>query len=178
MRRIYESDALYRDDEEPHAPRERDRESKPQAMRSVPSGFLSKLLVPHRLRYWAIDVDVRTPDRTFRQGERVPFTVVLHNRLPIPLTLPVASPVPWIWSIDGFRSASRVGDRVPEEPSGYHFDRGERKEFTRRWSGSFKVGAREWELATPGEHTIRVGLNVSEPVPSGLVADTTIVIDS
>lgn len=178
MRRIYESRALHRDDEETHAPRERDRDTKPQAMRSVPSGLLSKLFVPHRLRYWAIEVDVTTPDRTFRPGERIPFTVSLHNRLPIPLTLPVESPVPWTWAIDGVRSASHVGDHAPQEPSGYHFDRGERKEFTRRWSGSFKVGAREWEPAPAGEHTIRVGLNVAEPVPQGLAAETTVLIES
>lgn len=178
MRRIYESNALHRDDDEPHAPRERDRETKPQAMRSVPSGLLSKLFVPTWLRYRAISIAVETPDRSFAPGERVPFTVTMRNVLPIPITLPVNSPIPWTWSVDDHREASHVPRRtVPDEPKGYHFDRGERKQFTRRWSGSFKVAAREWEPAETGDHTIGVCLNVDDPESKGLYAETTIRIE-
>lgn len=177
MRRIYDSNALHRDDEEAHAPRERRREAKPQAMRSVPSGFLSKFLIPTWLRYRAISIDVSTPDRPFAPGRRVPFTVTMRNHLPIPITLPIESPIPWTWSVDGLREASEIArTTVPEERRGYHFDRGERKEFTRHWSGSFKVGSREWERAEPGEHTIQVGLNVPDPGGEGLAAETTIRI--
>lgn len=177
MRRIYDSNALHRDDEESHAPREREREAKPQAMRTVPSGLLSRLVVPHWLRYRAISIDVATPDRPFSPGERVPFTVTLRNNLPIPVTVPVESPVPWTWSVDGLREGSEVPrTSVPEERRGYHFDRGERKQIPRRWSGSFKVGPREWERAEAGDHTIAVALNVPEPEERGLAAETTIRI--
>lgn len=178
MRRIYESNALHRDDEEAHAPRERERETKPQAMRSVPSGLISKLVVPNWLRYRAISIAVETPDRAFAVGERVPFTVTMRNTLPIPITLPVNSPIPWTWSVDDHREAAHVPRRsVPDEPRGYHFDRGERKQFTRRWSGSFKVSAREWEPAEAGDHTIGVGLNVDDPEAKGLYAETTVRIE-
>jgi hypothetical protein len=178
MRRIYDSNALHRDDDEPHAPRERDRDPKPQAMRSVPSGFLSKLLVPNWLRYRAISIDVETPDRPFAVGDRVPFQVTIRNALPIPITLPIDSPIPWSWSVDGHREASHVPRRsVPDEPKGYHLDRGERKQFTRHWSGSFKIAAHEWEPADPGEHTISVGLSVEDPASKGLYAETTVRIE-
>lgn len=175
MRDVYQTDAVYRDDKEPHAPRERPREATPQAMRSVPSGLLSRWVVPARLRYWAIGVSVSAPDRSFAQGDAVPFEVRLRNRLPIPITLPVESPVPWTWSVDGVRSAERAGGRsLPSERRGYQFDRGESKAFTRRWSGSFRIGAREWERAEPGEHTIRIALAVADPEANGLVAETTV----
>lgn len=178
MRRIYQSSALHRDDDESHTPRERHRETEPQAMRSVPSGLLSKLLVPSWVRYRAISISVETPGRNFAAGERVPFTVRMRNTLPIPITLPVNSPIPWIWSVDDHREASHVPrTSVPDEPKGYHFDRGEHKQFTRHWSGSFKIAAREWEPATAGDHTIGVGLNVDDPESKGLYAEATVRID-
>lgn len=175
MRRIYESRALHRDDEEAHAPAERDRDTRPQAMRSVPSGLLSRLFAPKWLRTRAIAVDVSTPDREFRVGSSVPFTVKLANRLPMPITLPVESPVPWVWSVDDLQEASHVPNhKVPDEPQGFHFDRGERKEFSKRWSGSFQIAPREWEPAEAGEHTIGVALNVADPEAAGLTAETTV----
>lgn len=177
MRRIYESSALHRDDEEAHAPRERDEETRPQAMRSVPSGFLSRLVVPHWLRYRATSISVSTPDRAFAPTERIPFTVTIRNGLPIPITLTVDSPIPWTWSIDGHPEASHVPRTdVPDEQRGFHLERGERKQFHKRWSGSFKVGAREWEPAEPGEHTISVRLNVEDAAGKGLTDETTIEI--
>lgn len=179
MRRIYESSALHRDDEESHAPRQRDDEAKPQALRSVPSGLLSRLFLPHSLRYRATNVSIETPEGPFTAGQPIPFTVTIKNALPVPVTLPIESPIPWTWSIDGHQSASRVGDAgAPAERRGFRLDRGERKQFTRRWSGSFKVGAREWEPATPGEHTIAVGLNVTDPEGSGVYAETTVRIEA
>ncbi|AGN02362.1 hypothetical protein L593_12095 [Salinarchaeum sp. Harcht-Bsk1] len=178
MRRIYDSSALHRDDAETHAPRERNREARPQAMRSVPSGFLSKLFVPYWLRYRAVSVDVSTPDRTFEQGQRVPFTIRMRNELPIPITLPIESPLPWTWAVDGHPEASHVQrTTVPDERRGYHFDRGEAKEFTRHWSGSFRIARREWEPAAAGEHAISVAVNVANPADVGLEATTTIRID-
>lgn len=176
MRRIYESEALYRDDDEPGAPRERSTDDGPQAMRTVPSGTLSRLLVPHWLRRRAIAVSVDAPSEPFAPGERIPFTVELRNRLPIPITLPVASPVPWTWAVDGEPSAGRNrAARAPEEPKGFAFDRGERKRFERRWSGRFKVGPREWEQAAPGEHTISVAVN-TEGDPGRLTDDVTVLV--
>lgn len=176
MRRIYESSALHRDDEEAHAPREQGRDVRPQALRSVPSGVLSRLFLPHWLRYRAIDVSVTVPDRSFAPGERVPFTVELHNRLPVPVTVPIETPIPWTWSVDGVRSASRIPMEAPETPRGFHFDRGERKRIDRHWSGSIRTGSREWEPAAAGEHTIAVELNVVDARERGLHDETTVTI--
>lgn len=179
MRRIYESSALRRDDDDPHAPRQRDDETKPQALRSVPSGLLSRLFLPHWLRFRATSVAIATPEGPFAVGQPIPFTVTIKNALPVPITLPIESPIPWTWAIDGHRSASRIGDAErPDERRGFRLDRGERKQLTRRWSGSFKIGRREWEPATPGEHTISVGLNVPDPEGSGVYAETTVQIEA
>lgn len=171
MRRIYESAALRRDDEEPFAPREADL--RPAAMRSVPSGPLSRLVVPYWLRYRAISVDVSTPRAEYPVGAGVPFSVTLRNRLPIPVTVPVESPVPWTWHVDGLTQASRVASH-PAGRAGFRFDRGERKRFDRRWSGMVRVAEDEWEPAGPGEYAVGVALAVPDAAARGL-ADETVV---
>lgn len=172
MRRIYESDALRRDDEDPFAPGGADR-VRPRAMRSVPSGFISRLLVPHWLRYRAISVALSTPRSTYPVGSNVPFTVTFHNSLPIPITVPVESPVPWTWTVDGVLEGSHVADH-PRERAGFHFDRGETKRFDRRWSGFVRVATDEWEPAEPGEHVLGASLAVPDAATKGLAAETTV----
>lgn len=173
MWRIYDSGALHRDDDDPFAPGEDGRDARPTAMRSVPSGLLSRLFVPRGLRYRAVSVDVSTPRPSYPVGASVPFTVTLANRLPVPVTVPVESPVPWTWTVDGLAEASRVADH-PAEPAGFRFDRGERKRFDRRWSGLFRVAADAWEPAEPGEYTIGARLAVEDAEARGLVAETTV----
>lgn len=175
MRRIYESRALSRDDEDPFAPGEGDRDVRPRAMRSVPSGLLSRLFVPHWLRYRAIAVDLSTPRTSYPAGANVPFTVTLRNRLPIPVTVPVESPVPWTWSVDGLTEASRVGGH-PTERAGFRFGRGEHKRFDRQWSGLFRVAPDEWEPAEPGEYVLRASLAVPDAAAKGLAAETTVEV--
>ena len=177
MRRIYESDALERDDDEPFTPRERDADPKPQAMRSVPSGYLSKLLVPMRIRHWALSVDVETPASRYTTGDSVPFRVTMKNSLPIPITIPTRSPVLWTWAVNGDRNASRLPITEPDDqPRGFHFDRGERKQFRKRWNGMFKVSHTEWEPATPGKYTITAQVNTDRPAKRGLQGQSTITI--
>jgi len=177
MRRIYESDALYRDDDEPGAPRERQREERPQAFRSVPSGSLSRWLVPDRLRHWGLSLDVATPRAEFRVGEHVPFQVTMKNSLPFPVTVATRSPLLWTWHVDDHREASKLpADGPPEEERGFRFERGERKQFRKRWDGMFKVADAEWERAAPGEYTIGAGLNVEGAAEKGLYSETTVTL--
>lgn len=177
MRRIYESDALRRDDE-PFTPNERrDRRFKPQAMRWVNSTLLSQYLVPHWIRRRAISISVTTPQTEYPVGASVPFRVTMRNSMPFPILIPTDSPLLWTWNVDGIQEASHVPLREePEEPGGIRFDRGMRKQFTKQWSGMFQVTNREWEPATPGEYTIGAGLNVRNPGRKGLYDETTIRI--
>jgi hypothetical protein len=174
MRRIYESSALVRDDDDPHAPSEGDRETSPQAMRSIDGTAWSRRLVPNWLRYRAVSVDVSTPRREFHPDETVPFRVTMENALPIPVTVAVESPVLWTWHVDGLREASHVPADPPDERRGFRFGRSERKVFTRRWRGSFRVAEDEWEPAEPGEYTVGAALNVPDAAGKGLAAETTV----
>jgi len=177
MRRIYDSDAIDRDDDEPFKPRERDRDHEPQSFRYVNASVWSDRLVPHRLRRRAVSVRVSTPDETFDGESDIPFVVTMKNSLPIPLTLKTRSPLVWTWSIDGFRNASRVpGQQPPEEVSRFRFDRGETKEFRKSWSGMFRVSEREWEPAGPGEYTLSVAINTDGAEAADLTDETTIRI--
>jgi len=177
MRRIYESAALRRDDDEPFAPNERDG-ARPRAFRSVPGAALSRLLVPEWLRYRAISLDVSTPRSTYPIGARIPVRVTMRNVLPVPVTIPTRSPVLWTWSIDGVREASRVPPRDPPDEAGaFGFERGERKRFERRWDQLFRVSDAEWEPAGPGTYTVGAGINVEDPAEKGVYAETTVRVE-
>lgn len=175
MRRIYESSAVQRDDDDAFKPNERD-DDEPQAMRTVPSGLLSQVLVPRWLRFRGVSVTVSLPRTEFSRGATVPFTVEIHNRFPFPVTVPTVSPLLWTWHVDGVEQASRVYRGPPENARGFRFGRGERKRFTRRWQQVFKVSETEWERAPPGEYTISAGLNVDDPAARGVYDEHTVRI--
>lgn len=175
MRRIYESDALHRDDDDQFAPNRRRSESTLQAMRSVNSTALSRWLVPDGIRRRAVSVDVSTPRTEFALGATVPFRVTMRNAMPFPITFRTRSPVLWTWDVDGVTEASRVSMRdPPDEPGELRFGRGERKRFERRWEQLFRVSPSEWEGVEPGEYTIGAGLNVDGAREKGLYDEATV----
>lgn len=177
MRRIYESDALKRDDEEPLSPRERERDMEPQSFRTISGSAWSDRLVPHSVRKRAVSVRISSPDQEFEQGADIPFEVTLKNRLPIPITIKTVSPLLWTWEVDGHEGASHVQLRnPPEKTSKLRLDRGQRKRIRRNWSGMFRVSKREWEPAESGEHTIRALINVDDPDGVNLSDETTVHI--
>lgn len=178
MRRIYESGALRRDDDEPFSPREREESVTQQAMRSVDSTGLSRLVVPNWLRHRAISIDVSTPQSTYPTDVAVPFRVTMRNAMPFPITITTESPILWSWEVDGVTEASHVPlHDPPDERRGFRFDRGERKQFRKRWQQRFRVADDEWESADPGTYTIGSGLNVENPAEKGLYDETTVTID-
>lgn len=177
MRRIYESEALHRDDEEQFTPSQRRSETTLQAMRSVNATVLSRRLLPGWLRHRAVSVEVATPSKEFPLGATIPFRVTMANTMPFPVTFRTRSPILWTWEIDGATEAARVSIRdPPDEPGEFRFGRGERKRFEKRWEQLFRVSASEWEPVEPGEYTIGAGLNVDSAVEKGLYDETTVHI--
>lgn len=176
MRRIYDSQALKRDDDA-FTPRERDDAPEPAAMRSVPGESLSRLLVPTWLRYRALTVTVETPESSYPAGTDVPVKVTLRNTFPFPISVRTRTPRLWTWHVDGAAEASRVPESLPDEERVYTFDRGERKQFLRRWTGLFKVSETEWEPADPGEYTLGAYIDVEDADGKGLAAETTVRIE-
>lgn len=177
MRRIYESNALSRDDDDPFSPAERNERARPSAARSIPAERLSRVLVPQRLRCRAIDVSLSTPDDTFARGEPVPFLVEFHNVLPFPVSLKTRSPLLWSWSVDGHREADRTAKAPPDGEGRLVFGRGERKRFHRRWTGLFRVSSAEWEEADRGEYTLSARINVAGPAQAAVTTTATIRIE-
>lgn len=176
MRRIYDSDALRRDSGT-HTPQRRDDSSRVQAVHWVNSTRLSRLVLPKSLRTRAISIDVSTPQDAYPAGRSIPFTVTMKNSLPAPVTIPTASPVLWTWHVDGVAEASHVSLRdPPDESAAFVFDRGERKQFRKRWNQRFRVADDQWEPAEPGSYTIGAELNVSDPRAKGLYGETTVEI--
>lgn len=174
MRRIYESDALSRDEEGAFTPHEGE-EHEPQSFRSVNATAWSDRLLPHALRRRAVGLRVEVPRTEFDHGEPVPFRVTMSNALPVPVSIRTRSPVLWQWKVDGHAEASHVSLRSPpDETATFRFDRGERKQFHKRWSGLFRVSDREWVRADAGEHAIRAEVNVDDPAATGLVDEATV----
>ncbi|MFT4945187.1 MAG: hypothetical protein ACI9K3_001131 [Halovenus sp.] len=178
MRRIYESNAVSRDDDEPFKPREKKRrEHEPQSFRSINSSSWSNRLVPHAIRRRSVSVRVSTPDTEFEQGEPVPFRVYMKNSLPMPLSLKTRSPLLWTWSVDGHREASKLELATPpDEPGQMQFERSEQKRFDKVWDGMVRVSEREWRPVDRGEHTLQVSLNVDDADGANLCDQTTVVI--
>lgn len=178
MRRLYESSAVKRDDDEFTPSDHRDRDIEPRAMRHVPGNWLSRRLVPNALRHWAISVSVDIDRDSYPEGTAIPFVVTMRNRLPIPVEVPTRSPLLWTWAVDGKQDAASIDIRdTPQETRGFRFDRGERKTFRKEWDQQFRVSESRWERATPGEYVISAALNVDEPREKGLYAEKTVRIE-
>lgn len=176
MRRIYESEAIRRDEEDAFSPGEkRDRSTKPLAVRMVPSTWLSRLFVPYWLRYRSVKINVTTPRDEYPVGADVPFVVTMRNVMPFPVTLPTQSPMLWLWDVDGVTEASHVDLRnPPDEERGFVFERGEEKVFRKRWPTTFRISKSAWEPASPGEYRIGARLNVEDAEAKGLYSQTTV----
>lgn len=154
---------------EPFTPDDEDDEYQPQSARSVNSGLLSRWLLPVALRRRAISLSITTPRTEYSVGTRIPFQVQMRNHFPIPITLTTHSPVLWSWTVDGHPEASHVEQYdPPDEPGKLHFERGERKQFSGRWSQHFRVAEREWEPAQPGEYALGAEINVDGADGAGL----------
>lgn len=176
MRRIYESSALHRDDDDPFSPGERGE--KPQAMRSVPSRLLSNLLIPESLRQYAVSVAVRSPKTVYPERTRIPFTITMKNQMPFPIALRTDTPLVWSWDVNGVAEASHVSLREPSDDSGVlQFSRGERIVVTRHWDQTFRVSETKWERAGPGEYTIGAGINRENATECGLYDQVTVTIE-
>lgn len=171
MRRIYDSEALHRDDGDPHSPRERDGSPR---YRSLNWRAASHALLPVRLRRWAIDVEIETARDVYAVDEPVDLRVRFRNRLPFPVVLRTESPVRWHWAVDGHVEGSLEPPSEPDDRAVFEFERSETKTFTRRWPQRFRTGDRTWEPAGPGEYTLTASVNDGT---DGLRASTTVRVD-
>lgn len=172
MRRIYDSEALSRDDDDPFSPAEREKRSR----KAIDWEAASHAFLPIKLRDIAVTVDVETNKDVYAPDERVHWQATFRNRLPVPVRLVTETPELWRWSIDGIPRASRVPDRVPEHRSTINFSRGERKVHERNWIPRIQVAEREWEPLEPGEHTLAVELNVERAAERGLASERTFTV--
>lgn len=181
MRRIYESDALHRDEDDPHSPSELKREEpKPTVTANQNPSFVnwaraSHALLPVGLRNRAIAVTVETDQAVYAPEEPVGIRVRLRNRVPFPISLRTPTRRSWDWSVGGFaRGAHKEFEPAPSEPSLLEFYRSETKTFTRTWHQRFRTGRDRWERADPGTYEVAGFVAVENPERRGLRAATEI----
>jgi hypothetical protein len=173
MRRIYESEALRRDDDDPFSPTEDGPE---REHRTIRWDNFSHALLPLSFRRRAISVSIEADREVYARDQPVGFRVTLRNRLPFPVSIPTTSPVHWTWAVDGVDEASHVVER-PTDGGLLQFRRSERKTFHRSWYQRFRESADEWSPAAPGEYTLSARLVVDSPEAAGLLAETTVRIE-
>lgn len=171
MRRIYDSDALVRDDR-PHTPTDRDGAGR--AM--IDWTAASHALMPVALRDRAIAVQVETDRASYPPGQPVGIRITLRNRLPVPVTLRTSSTVGWRWAVDGHTDASRCEPEISDRRGTLEFARRERKRFVRRWRQSIQQSPTSWDPVPPGTYTIAAWVDVDDPANRGLRGETTVTI--
>lgn len=178
MRRIYESDALRRD-EGPFSPTERSPEDHgPTAARSIPSTWLSDRLLPQAVHRWAIRLSISTSRRRYAAGKTIPFTVTLRNEMPFPVSIPTRSPLLWRWAVDEHTEAATISTvNPPDRPGRLALDRGERIRIRREWDQRIQVSPHEWEAVDPGSYTLGAWLNVDDVEGSRLADEVEISIE-
>lgn len=181
MRRIYESDALHRDEDDPHSPSELEREEpKPTITANQNPSFLnwaraSHALLPVALRNRAIDVAVETDREVYAPDEPVRIRVRFRNRVPFPIALRTPTRRQWDWSVGGFpRGAHEEFEPVPADASLLEFYRSETKTFARTWHQRFRTADDRWEVADPGTYEVAAFVAVETPDRRGLRAATDI----
>ncbi|ELY91166.1 hypothetical protein [Natrinema altunense] len=173
MRRIYDSRALERTNDDPFAPDEDEARDGP---RTIDWAAFSHAFMPTALRHRALAVSVSTDARRYESGDPVDITITFRNRLPFPIRLRTESPNRWLWTVDGLRAASKLPPAVPDRPAAFAFTRGERKTFRRQWPQRIQVADDEWEPVDPGTYTIAVRIARADAADRGLVDSTTIEI--
>lgn len=174
MKRIYESSALERVEDDPFAPSRREEDE--NGRRSIDWDAFSHAFTPVAIRRRAIEVRVTTDRETYDRGDPVGIAVEFHNRLPFPIRLRTDSPRRWTWTVDGTPNASRVPDDVPDRPAAFSFGRGERKRFHREWTQRIRVARDEWEPVDPGTYTIGAMVTCDDAADRGLADRTEIEI--
>ena len=127
--------------------------------------------VPQALVRRGLSVTVRTDRETYAPGDPVELTVVVENRLPLPVSVATPTRRLWGWTVDGELEASDERIFLSESPSKLAFRGGERKVFTRTWDGLFKrVGddgaATRWVEPDPGVHEVGAYLALAGDRPA------------
>ncbi len=112
MRRIYDSRALERSEDDPFVPNAADE----SGSRTVDWAAFSHAFVPTAMRTRAISVTVSTDRDRYAPGDGVEIAVEFRNPLPVPIRLRTDSPNVWRWAVDGHDAASTIPRGVPERP--------------------------------------------------------------
>lgn len=122
-------------------------------------------LVPASLARWALTISVSVERRRLPAGARLPFTVELRNRLPVPVAVPTPTHQLWTWSVGDYREGT-------DEPR-YHTGEGtltlrggEQRRIEQEWNGLFgrtRDGRTRWVDPEPGEYEFAVWVATHPP---------------
>lgn len=130
-------------------------------------------LVPQAVARRGLAVDVETDGTTFDADEPIALTVVIRNRLPVPVSLAIEGKRLWGWSVDGNLAAS--DEPLYESAARRRLDlRGfETRRVRRVWNGRIKRrgSPTRWERVDPGDHEIAAFV----PAAGGTVVGSTTV---
>ncbi|MDB2224715.1 hypothetical protein DJ83_09675 [Halorubrum ezzemoulense] len=123
-------------------------------------------VVPRAVARRALEVSVSTDAAEYAPDEPISITVIIRNRLPVPIEVPTTTRRSWGWAVDGVLEATDKRRYIRGEESSLSFRAGETKRATATWNGRFRRTADDGGLdrsvrADRGDHTISVFV----PVP-------------
>lgn len=130
------------------------------------------MVVPDRLARWAVTLTLTVPDGPYDVGDPVPFTVTIHNRLPVPVSVATPRLRLWAWAVDGQVEATDEATFASDTEGELTLDGRETKRLVREWNGRFERtgagpnGRSEWVLADPGVHELSAFVATEPPCAS------------
>lgn len=147
-------------------------------------GFLSGLwmtfgrIVPRRLRYRFISIDIESEKKTAEPGEEIPIEVMITNHAPITIPVSLRCSTFWGWSIDEFHEGTDT-DLYTSNSKTVGVRGHQTYSLSRTWTGYIEYtddSGRRFEPLSEGEHTLEAWINIPEPNRFGLRVSTTIEI--
>lgn len=137
--------------------------------RNVVTDVLGKF-VPQRVARRGLAVTVDTDRDTYAAGDPVELRIVVHNRLPVPVTVATRGRRLWGWAVDGELEGSDERRPPSDAPGSFAFRANERKVLDPTWNGLLRrEDAGEWVPPTRGVHEISAFVATSPPRPRDAV---------
>lgn len=149
---------------------------------SGPSDVLGRIeaavasVVPRRVRYRWVDVDVTVPETVVRSGQPLPFTVTIANRSPFPVPLKLTCSTVWGWRIDGYQEGR--AQRVYSSPAQRTWLRGyQQYSFERTWHGHVQYPDGTTASLDSGTHELTCWIHVENAKRYGLYETVTLTVE-
>ncbi|MCL9818193.1 hypothetical protein [Natronocalculus amylovorans] len=113
-------------------------------------------IIPQWLARKSVTVSIQTDKNHYAVDEPIKITILIRNRLPVPIRILTTQTRVWGWKVDGLVDASEEIYYQPKSQNVIELRAGETKKHAISWDGRIKrVDDRtHWEPLSRGIHTV------------------------